>query len=98
MGGDEFVLLIPDATKEVLEVRIREIRRVANDAACLTPEPSFLSFSVGAAVFPADGTDADTLLSQADQRMYRSKQDSRDRPPSAYTLARAAGVAETAVQ
>jgi diguanylate cyclase (GGDEF)-like protein len=98
MGGDEFVVLMPDTAPEVLEQRIREIRRVAHDAATLTPEPSFLSFSVGAAIYPTDGLDADTLLSQADQRMYRSKQDSRDRAPSAYIIARSNGIAEPAVQ
>jgi diguanylate cyclase (GGDEF)-like protein/putative nucleotidyltransferase with HDIG domain len=97
MGGDEFVVIMPDVTKEVLEERIREIRRVAVDAARLTPEPSLLSFSVGAAVFPIDGLDADTLLSQADQRMYRSKQDTRDRPPTVYALS-SAGAASPLVQ
>jgi diguanylate cyclase (GGDEF)-like protein/putative nucleotidyltransferase with HDIG domain len=97
MGGDEFVIIMPDVTKEVLEERVREIRRVAIDAARLTPEPSLLSFSVGAAVFPIDGLDADTLLSQADERMYRAKQDTRDRPPTVYTLSRA-GVATPLVQ
>jgi len=97
MGGDEFVIIMPDVTKEVLEERIREIRRVATDAARQTPEPSLLSFSVGAAVFPIDGLDADTLLSQADQRMYRAKQDTRDRPTTVYTLARA-GVVSPLVQ
>ncbi len=97
MGGDEFVMIMPDVTREVLEERIRAIRLVAVDAARLTPEPSLLSFSVGAAVFPIDGLDADTLLSQADQRMYRAKQDTRDRPPTVYTLSRA-GVATPLVQ
>jgi diguanylate cyclase (GGDEF)-like protein len=97
MGGDEFVIIMPDVTKEVLEERIRDIRRVAVDAARQTPEPSLLSFSVGAAVFPIDGLDADSLLSQADQRMYRSKQDARDRSPSVYSLTRA-GVASPLVQ
>jgi diguanylate cyclase (GGDEF)-like protein/putative nucleotidyltransferase with HDIG domain len=97
MGGDEFVVIIPDVSKEELEERIRDIRSVAVDAARLTPEPSLLSFSVGAAIFPIDGLDADTLLSQADQRMYRSKQDTRDRPTSVYTLS-GAGVATPLVQ
>jgi diguanylate cyclase (GGDEF)-like protein/putative nucleotidyltransferase with HDIG domain len=74
MGGDEFVLLLPDVTPEALEARIQEVRRIALEAGRLTPDPSYLSFSVGAAVFPADGTDAETLLSEADHRMYRSKQ------------------------
>ena len=33
-----------------------------------------LSLSVGHALFPEDGTDADQLLSEADRRMYMAKQ------------------------
>ncbi len=73
MGGDEFVLLLPDMSPDALEDRLAGIRQVAIEASTLTPEPSFLSFSVGAAMFPLDGTDAATLLSVADQRMYRAK-------------------------
>ena len=74
MGGDEFVLLLPDVTPEEMDSRIQEVRRIASEAGRLTPEPSHLSFSVGASVFPVDGADAETLLSVADHRMYRSKQ------------------------
>jgi diguanylate cyclase (GGDEF)-like protein/putative nucleotidyltransferase with HDIG domain len=98
MGGDEFVLLIPDASKEVLEERVREIRRVAVDASDLTPEPSDLSFSVGVAVFPIDGQDADALLSQADQRMYRAKHNQRTHSPAEFTLAHTAGIVAPAIQ
>jgi diguanylate cyclase (GGDEF)-like protein len=102
MGGDEFVLIIPhagpDGGSAILEQRISEILRVATDASKLTPEPSFLSFSVGAAVFPADGLDADTLLSQADQKMYCSKRDSRDRLVAVYELAEDSEVATTVIQ
>jgi diguanylate cyclase (GGDEF)-like protein/putative nucleotidyltransferase with HDIG domain len=79
MGGDEFVLLLPDVTPEALEARVQEIRRIALEAGRLTPDPSYLSFSVGAAVFPADGTDAESLLSEADHRMYRAKQQQSQR-------------------
>jgi diguanylate cyclase (GGDEF)-like protein/putative nucleotidyltransferase with HDIG domain len=99
IGGDEFVLVIPGVNKEILEERIREVQRVALEAARQTPEPSLLSFSVGAAIFPTDGLDADTLLSQADQRMYRSKQDARDRPSlPIYTLTHTGEVATPVIQ
>ncbi len=32
-----------------------------------------MSMSMGIAAFPADGQDADTLLSEADRRMYDAK-------------------------
>jgi predicted signal transduction protein with EAL and GGDEF domain len=33
-----------------------------------------ISLSVGCAVFPEDGTDAEKLLAEADRRMYLEKQ------------------------
>ncbi|MCC8998032.1 MAG: bifunctional diguanylate cyclase/phosphodiesterase, partial [Candidatus Contendobacter sp.] len=38
-----------------------------------------VSASVGAAFFPSDGTDPDTLLRHADQAMYSAKQEGRNR-------------------
>jgi GGDEF domain-containing protein len=37
-----------------------------------------LSSSVGAAVYPRDGSDAEQLLAEADRRMYAAKQSHYD--------------------
>jgi diguanylate cyclase (GGDEF)-like protein len=73
MGGDEFVLLIPDAKGEELDLKIERMRSVAKRAGDSTPEPSALSMSVGVATYPDDGADAEDLLAEADRRMYKSK-------------------------
>jgi diguanylate cyclase (GGDEF)-like protein/putative nucleotidyltransferase with HDIG domain len=73
MGGDEFVLLIPGEVGEDLELKIDLMRSVAKRAGDSTPEPSPLSMSVGVAIYPDDGGDAEDLLAEADRRMYKSK-------------------------
>ncbi len=73
MGGDEFVLLIPGANREELDLKIDRMRAVAKRAGDSTPEASALSMSVGVACYPEDGKDAEDLLAEADRRMYKSK-------------------------
>jgi len=73
MGGDEFVLLIPGANSEELDLKIDRMRAVAKRAGDSTPEPSALSMSVGVACYPDDAKDAEDLLAEADRRMYKSK-------------------------
>ena len=75
MGGDEFVLLIQAEDPAELQRKIERMRLVAGMAGEITPERSFLSMSVGVAVFPKDGTDAEALLAEADRRMYKSKRE-----------------------
>jgi diguanylate cyclase (GGDEF)-like protein len=72
MGGDEFVILSSSADEE-LDARIDRLRNVAKKAGDSTPEPSALSMSVGVAIYPEDGKDAEDLLAEADRRMYKSK-------------------------
>ena len=63
VGGDEFAVLLPGASREQAQ---RVIRRVAEAA-----EPS--RFSWGAASCPSDGTTADALVATADARLYRRR-------------------------
>jgi diguanylate cyclase (GGDEF)-like protein len=73
MGGDEFVLLVMHADAVHLDEKINAMRRVVVDAGGTTPEPCPLSLSVGIAIYPDDGADAEQLLAEADRRMYKSK-------------------------
>ena len=73
MGGDEFVILVSGGNDEELDTKIERMRAVARKAGDSTPEPSALSMSVGVAIYPDDGKDAEDLLAEADRRMYKSK-------------------------
>jgi diguanylate cyclase len=74
LGGDEFIVILPNirAADDAAAVAVRliselqEPMRLAQHTLVVTP-------SVGVAVFPADGVEADILLRNADLAMYFAK-------------------------
>ncbi len=74
MGGDEFVLVLPGLQPEQLEQKIDRLKAITAEAGLeIFPEEK-IGLSIGHAMFPEDGVDADRLLSEADRRMYIAKQ------------------------
>jgi diguanylate cyclase (GGDEF)-like protein/PAS domain S-box-containing protein len=74
LGGDEFVLLLssPGSTDEVRLVLERMLSTVTQP--WLTEHGEYqITCSIGVALYPDDGTDAQTLLKHADSAMYRAK-------------------------
>jgi diguanylate cyclase (GGDEF)-like protein/putative nucleotidyltransferase with HDIG domain len=88
MGGDEFVLVLPDFKEELAASYVARLRAVAEQAGMEVCGEQCLSMSVGVAIFPDDGRDPETLLGKADRRMYTAKQDQRVRP-SAHSVSTA---------
>ncbi|KKL76526.1 hypothetical protein LCGC14_2044020, partial [marine sediment metagenome] len=94
VGGDEFVLLsagvahVDDAV-EVAERVLEGFRRTW----VLQGHEFHVTTSVGIAVYPGDGDDAETLLRNADTAMYRAKEHGRDNY-QLYTPAMNARIAE----
>ncbi len=77
MGGDEFVLVLPDLKEELSPSYLDRLRGVALEAGWTVCGEECLSMSVGAAIYPMDGGDAEKLIAEADRRMYRVKQESK---------------------
>ena len=75
MGGDEFTVLLTDIeSQDAVSAKVAQILAVMNEP--LGAEfhgVTMPSCSIGVAVYPADGENADTLLSRADDDMYRTK-------------------------
>ena len=75
MGGDEFVLVLPGLEREQIPVKIQRLQAITAEAGQLiSGNDATLGLSIGHAIFPEDGVDADRLLSEADRRMYLAKQ------------------------
>jgi diguanylate cyclase (GGDEF)-like protein len=75
MGGDEFVIVAPGLSASAAEARgpcLNELARLAGRELC---GEDWLSLSVGFAICPQDGVDAEKLLAEADRRMYLQKQE-----------------------
>lgn len=74
VGGDEFVILLPDTTTaETTGVAERIIARIAEPIDLGGVGSLAIGVSIGSAAFPDDGTSADALLRSADHAMYEAK-------------------------
>ncbi|HVI07970.1 MAG TPA: diguanylate cyclase [Candidatus Binatia bacterium] len=74
MGGDEFVVIAPGLAADAAVKKIEQLRPLARQAGFEVCGEEILSLSVGMAVAPQDGNDAEQLLAHADRRMYVEKQ------------------------
>ncbi len=78
-GGDEFVIMLPDATSDETIVHFAD-RTIAAMVEPFLIDGYELSVtpSIGIAVYPRDGEDIDTLVRSADAAMYAAKDAGRN--------------------
>jgi diguanylate cyclase (GGDEF)-like protein/putative nucleotidyltransferase with HDIG domain len=74
MGGDEFVIVAPGLAAEAATKKAESLRELARQAGIDVCGEDILSLSVGQALYPENGQDAEELLAEADRRMYLEKQ------------------------
>lgn len=80
IGGDEFVVLLPTINDSQDAKLVAEKIRDALNQAFLIGEISIaISSSLGIALYPEQGTDADALSRAADSTLYRAKESGRNR-------------------
>ncbi len=79
-GGDEFIILLP-ALKNPSDAELIANKLLAcfNAPFVAGEHELFISASIGASIYPDDGTDVATLVKNADAAMYRSKLKGRNR-------------------
>jgi diguanylate cyclase len=75
MGGDEFVVLLRNirSNKDVEQVAQR-IKEAFQQPFELDNQEVYINISIGISSFPADGINAEVLLKNADNALYRVKQ------------------------
>ena len=80
IGGDEFVVLVPDveSAENAMSVALK-IRHALARPFQLSGRSLRVSCSLGIALFPGHGADQNQLLSNADTAMYRAKSRGRNR-------------------
>lgn len=79
LGGDEFVLVLAEQADTSLETAlVQRIMDVIAPPFIVGGHEFFLTCSMGIAVYPADGRDAETLIKHADIAMYSAKGAGRD--------------------
>ncbi len=80
MGGDEFVVILPDIddTASIERIALTIIEKLAAPF-LLGEEKAFISASIGITLYPNDAGSMETLLKNADQAMYVAKNLGRNR-------------------
>jgi diguanylate cyclase (GGDEF)-like protein len=76
IGGDEFMVIVADGAKPAAALAERLIASFADDFE-VEGYRLKLGMSIGGAVYPTDGTDAKTLMINADAALYRAKAEFR---------------------
>lgn len=81
MGGEEFMVLIPEVNLELAWQRAEEIRVSINNLHLTHNGESLgaLSVSLGVSVYPDHASNAQTLFDTADQALYHAKHTGRNR-------------------
>jgi diguanylate cyclase (GGDEF)-like protein len=80
-GGEEFAIILPDATIEIAFNRAERLRKGLHKLQVKFQNQPLgaITFSAGVAVFPGHGNTSELLLRAADQALYQAKHDGRDR-------------------
>jgi diguanylate cyclase (GGDEF)-like protein/PAS domain S-box-containing protein len=78
-GGDEFVILLPEVAHADDAAAIADVILLAlSTPHHIAKHDLHVTASVGIATYPDDGTDAETLMQNADLAMYDAKDSGRD--------------------
>ncbi len=84
LGGDEFVIMLPfldndpETAAHQAHRAAEKIRHLLSGGYTLGAHRFHITASLGIAMFPGDGHDAEALLNHADVAMYQAKNNGRD--------------------
>jgi diguanylate cyclase (GGDEF)-like protein/PAS domain S-box-containing protein len=81
-GGDEFVIILPDASRVVTQKRATQLcQKVSRDVQIKIEEKTLgqVTLSVGAAIYPEDGSSSTAILRAVDDALYSAKREGRNR-------------------
>lgn len=76
-GGEEFLIVIPQTTREEIPVIAEKLRRIIEETKCSVSDK--LSCSFGVSLFENESDSADSLIEKADKAMYEAKAKGKNR-------------------
>jgi len=77
-GGDEFVVLLSDVEQPAdASITARRMLQAVAEVHSIDQNDVHVTTSIGVAVYPDDGLDAETLIKNADTAMYQAKENGR---------------------
>lgn len=79
-GGEEFCIALPNCTRSKAIAQAEALRQTIEDSPILLRRrKTSVTISIGIACFPGDGHAKEDLINKADQRLYRAKEEGRNR-------------------
>ena len=80
IGGEEFLILLPETSLDVTKQRAEKIRKQFNEMEFVHNYKALDSFSVSAGVasYPKHGKSVNELLQVADRALYQAKKNGRN--------------------
>ncbi|WP_424768430.1 EAL domain-containing protein [Paenibacillus sp. sgz302251] len=78
MGGDEFVALLPNRTREQSEQIVQTVLQAFKIPMSISDHEVYTTPSIGISLFPSDGKSDLELIKNADQAMYAVKETGRN--------------------
>lgn len=79
IGGDEFVIIIPDIDKEECERIAKSILAIFESSFVIDNHEINITPSIGISMYPTDGKKGETLLRYSDAAMYHAKETGKNR-------------------
>lgn len=74
LGGDEFVVILPEQSQDNLTtVALQRLMDMVSAPIVFRQQEFYLTCSMGVAIYPHDGANANSLLERADIAMYEAK-------------------------
>ena len=79
-GGEEFILVLPEASPEITQLRAEQMREGTRHLHVQYEGQTLeaVTLSLGVAIFPKHGSTKDAILGAADDALYRAKNGGRD--------------------
>ncbi|WP_249365274.1 EAL domain-containing protein [Cytobacillus citreus] len=73
-GGDEFIILLRETDRQKASKFAQNILSKFSSSFYLSSQEYYISPSIGISMFPNDGKDAETLIKNADEALFRVKE------------------------
>jgi diguanylate cyclase (GGDEF)-like protein len=80
-GGEEFLLIMSGAPVEIARQRAERLREAVKQLKVNFHGQALgtITISIGVAIYPEQGSDAESVLGSADKALYKAKESGRDR-------------------
>jgi diguanylate cyclase (GGDEF)-like protein/PAS domain S-box-containing protein len=79
LGGDEFIMIHPYLEESEVKSYAKNILALFNKDFKIDNKQMCITASIGVALYPKDGSDASTILKNADSAMYKAKELGKNR-------------------